>query len=1113
MDFLNKLKITIFITILIVICSETVSSQQWGNMESNNFFELQQQFEEYWKDKTIEKGKGWKQFKRWEWYWKNRVDAKGDLPPSGMVQAEMEAYQRNHRGSKRSIQANWQSEGPDYTTGGYAGIGRMASVAFHPSNTNIIYAGAAGGGLWVSTNGGNYWQVTTDNLASMGVSSIAIHPTNPNILYIATGDGDAGDNYSVGVLKSTNGGLTFSTTGLNWATSNGRLIRRVLMDPDNPDILVAATSNGIYRTTNAGTNWTQVQTGNFYDLEFKPSLAANIWYAAAGSAVWKSSDDGVTWASMQTISGSNRISIAVTAANADYVYALASKSSDSGLLGVYRSTTSATSGSFTSMATTPNLLGWASNGSDAGGQGWYDLALTADPASANTIYVGGVNTWKSTNGGTSWTIKNHWSGAAGIQTVHADKHVFEWQGTVLWEGNDGGIYRSPDGGTKWEHKTNGMVISQLYKLGVGQTSPVVIGGLQDNGTKFKASNGNWSDEIGGDGMDCKVNKTNHNIMYGSLYYGDINRTTNGGTNWTNVSGNIPGQPQGGWVTPYELVPQNNTSIIAAYQAVVKSTNQGTSWTTLGTTAQVGNSTKAVLTIAPSDSNYVYTGLSNGGTFTLYKTINGGTSWTTHTVNINGGNEIVVHPTIPTTLWIVGQNFSNGNKIFKSVDAGATWTNVSGTLPNIPVSSVVYQNGTSNGLYIGTDGGVFYRDDTMTGWELFSEGLPNVEVTDLEIDYNNQMLYASTYGRGVWKTELNGSIPVCLYPVHLEVKNVSTYGAQASWDINTATYQGFEFAVTTSNTPPTSGTFTSALSTSFSSLNSNTNYYLHLRTVCSAGSYSQWITSGLFKTSPACSQSFTDSGGTGATYSSHEDITWTICPTTPCFNVKVTFTSINIEPSYDALYAFNGQDIMATQFSSANGITSAGFPAGGYYGTSVPGPFTSTHDSGCLTFRFMSDEADQRAGWNANVTCVFKNPLVSNTGDSGPGTLRQAIDCIASGDTITFSSAMTGQYIDLTSTSILINKNVNIYRTPSTKIKVRAINDQPIFQVQTGNYLYLRNTELYPDSGLSGRAVVNEGTLTLDDTLIYEQIPNLGSGNTIVNYGSVVVKGVSGILKL
>lgn len=1107
----NKFFVALIFTLCVSI--NTGISQQWGNVDNFNFFELQQKFSEYWEGKDIQKGKGWKQFKRWEWYWQNRIDAEGNFPPSGMVNAEMETFRRLNKSGNRTIQANWQTEGPDFSLGGYAGIGRMASIAFHPTNSNVIFAGAAGGGFWKSTNGGNSWQVTTDHLASIGVSGIAVHPTNPDIIYIASGDADAGDNYSIGVLKSTDGGITFLPTGLNWVTSSTRLIRRLLMDPDNPDILIAATSLGIYRTTNGGVSWTQVQSGNFYDLEAKPGLASNTWYAATSNAIWRSTNDGTSWTNVQSFTSCNRISLTVTAADPSYVYALASRSSDSGLLGVYRSTSSGTSGSFATMAATPNLLGWSSNGSDSGGQGWYDLALTADPSNANTLYVGGVNTWKSTNGGTSWSLKNHWSGASGIQTVHADKHVFEWQGTVLWEGNDGGIYRSPDGGTKWEHKTNGMVISQLYKLGVGQTSPVVIGGLQDNGTKVKASNGKWSDYIGGDGMDCKVNKTNHNIMYGSLYYGEIFRTTNGGSNWTNIYDNISGAPQGAWVTPYDLVPQKNSSIIAAFQAVYKSTNQGTSWTTIGTTAQVGTSTKGVLAIAPSDSNYVYTGRNNGSTFTLYKTTDGGLNWTSHTINVSGGNDIVVHPMIPSTLWIVCQNFSAGNKVFKSVDAGATWTNVSGNLPNIPVSAIVFQNGTLNGIYVGTDGGVFYKDDTMPAWDLFSDGLPNVEVTDLEIDYTNQMLYASTYGRGVWKTELNGAVPVCLYPVHVKIRNVSTYEAIADWEMNTVGYTGFEYSFSTLAAPPSVGTFTTGFFANATGLNANTTYYFHVRTVCSGNTYSQWITIGPFKTAPACGQSFTDSGGSGGNYSSREDNIWTICPNSPCSNVKVTFTSFSVESGWDALFVFNGVNLTDAQFSSNNSITNAGFPAGGYYGTALPGSFTSTHDSGCLTFRFMSDASTQSSGWNANVTCVIKNPLVTNTGDSGPGTLRQAIDCITSGDTITFSAAMTGQFIDLTSTTIQIKKNINIYRTPATKIKIRALNDLPIFNVQSGYYLYLRNTDLYPDSGLTGRAAINEGTLTLDDSIIYEQALNLGFGSTIQNSGSFIIKGISEILKL
>jgi hypothetical protein len=386
------------------------------------------------------------------------------------------------------------------------------------------------------------------------------------------------------------------------------------------------------------------------------------------------------------------------------------------------------------------------------------------------------------------------------------------------------------------------------------------------------------------------------------------------------------------------------------------------------------------------------------------------------------------------------------------------------------------------------------------------------VTDLEIDYTNQMLYASTYGRGVWKTELNGAIPVCLYPVHVRVKNVSTYGADASWEMNTAEFTGFEYSFSTSALPPSGGTFTANMWASVTGLGSNISYYFHVRAVCSGFSSSQWITVGPFKTAPACSQNFADSGGTGSNYSSMEDITWVICPSSPCSNVKVTFSSFNVESGWDALYVFNGLDITAPQFSSTNGITNGGFPAGGYFGTSLPGPFTSTHDSGCLTFRFMSDGFDQRAGWNASVSCVQKNPLVTNTQDSGLGSLRQALDCITSGDTITFSPSLTGQFIDITTTTLQIKKDVNMYRSPTTTIKIRAQHGLPIFNIQSGYYLSMRHCELYPDSGITGRAIVNEGILTLDNSTIYEKEVNLGIGSTIENLGSVIIKGQSEILK-
>lgn len=1095
----------IFILAIYVFWLGVITAQPWklSDDEVTNFYEITDAFNKYWENKEVERGNGYKQFRRWEWFWQHRVKEDGTFYPAGINQENFDEYLRSNKKANRSIQANWQSLGPDFSIGGYAGIGRVNALAFHPTDVKKIYAGAAAGGFWMSNDGGNNWTTTTDGLSSIGVSAIVVHPTNPDIIYIATGDGDAADCYSTGVLKSTNGGLTFATTGLNWTQVNNRRIRRMLMDSDNPDILIVASTNGIYRTTNAGNTWTQVQTGNFFDLEAKPGTGQTTWYASTSSAIFRSTNEGQAWTSVFSITGSNRINLTVTAANPNYVYFISSLSSNSGFNGLYRSTDSG--GTFTLRSSTPNILTHSSTGSGTGGQGWYDLALIADPANAETIYVGGVNTWKSTNGGTNWTLRTHWSGATGVQTVHADKHVLEFQGTVLWEGNDGGIYRSPDGGVKWEHKSNTLRISQMYRIGVSQTSASVIAGLQDNGTKLRGVNGKWKDVLGGDGMDCAIKPTDANVMYGCIQYGELRRSTNGGTNWTNIKNNISSSITGAWVTPYRLNPQNPSNIIAGYDAIYSSTNQGDTWTNIGGTSVVGTAKKTILEISPSNPSYIYTGTSSA----LWRTTDGGTTWASISVPGNGMVSMCIHPNDPNTIWVTRSNYSAGNKVYKSTNGGSSWINISGTLPNLPANTVIYQNNIQDGLYVGMDIGVYYRDNTMSDWELFSDGLPNVEVSELEIDYTNGWLYAATYGRGLWKTEINTGVPVCLYPVHIKVDELSTYKTKLSWQINTNNYSAFQYALNTSSTPPNSGQTTTNFTADFEGLTPSTNYYFHIRTVCSAGN-SYWITEGPIKTSPQCGQSFFDSGGTSANYANEESLVWIICPTNECNNVRVSFTSFSVEANYDALYVFNGPDINSPQFASNNSITLAGFPAGGYHGTSSPGTFTSTHSSGCLTFRFLSDESVNAPGWASNVSCIFKDPLVTNTNDSGPGSLRNAIDCLPANGVMTFSPALSGQTLQLTSGPLYITKNLSLLQTASAKMNIHGAPNASVFDVSKGVQLYLRNINIYTSNGSLGRAIFNRGLLSLDDTDIFEPFQNMGSGSSIENNGDVNILGTSSI---
>ena len=205
--------------------------------------------------------------------------------------------------------------------------------------------------------------------------------------------------------------------------------------------------------------------------------------------------------------------------------------------------------------------------------------------------------------------------------------------------------------------------------------------------------------------------------------------------------------------------------------------------------------------------------------------------------------------------------------------------------------------------------------------------------------------------------------------------------------------------------------------------------------------------------------------------------------------------------------------IAPIFSSDSLATFAGFPAGGYTGNVLPGSFISTHSSGCLTLRFLSDQFVRNAGWQAQVTCIRRDPLVTNTSNAGMGTLRYAIDCIVSNDSVTVAPSIIGQQILLTDSTIQINKNVNIVQANTSSVySVSANGFYPIFTINPGNSLNLKYVHLLPDSGLWGRAALNQGTLTLDNIHIIESGANLGLGSTIQNQGQMTIQGNTAIIR-
>jgi PKD repeat protein len=768
------MKKNLLILALLFACTiPEIKAQDWVQMmqdPSVNFYQVQQAFNKYWakeeKKTALRKLVGgtesqaaeenYEKYKRWEYFTEQRVYPSGDrslIAQGGKEIQEKFIASRNRTPSSMQMTGNWTLVGPTSQISSGGGAGRLNCVRFDPSNPATIYVGAPAGGLWKSTNAGLSWTTNTDRLAVIGISDVAVDPIQPNTIYVATGDGEAGDTYSNGVLKSTDGGLTWNPTGLNFNIVDTRQTYRLIINPQNHNALLAATSSGIFKTLDGGVTWAKCLNTAARGLEFKPG-DTTVVYAVSSSSFFKSTNAGNSFVAVSsglpTPGAVCRLTIAVTAADPTYVYVVAATASAYNFYGLYRSTDQGQT--FTKQSSTPNVLGFNTNGGDTGGQGWYTLSLAASPTNKNEIIVGGVNVWHSTTGGASWTNISSWTGFGGPY-VHADIHALNYlpgSGTTFFAACDGGFFKTTNSGGSWTDLSNGLEIGEMYRLGVSQSNPnMVIQGWQDNGTNEWdiASNPVWNQVYGGDGMECFIDYTNTNYQYGEVYNGGFARTTNAWGSSQNITNGLTGT--GAWVTPWCMDPVTPSTLYAGYNDVWKSINRGTTWTKI---SNFGGGSLSYLAVAKSNPQYIYCGVGSN----LLSTSNGGTNWTNLSPFLPGGTTIThvdISTTNPNVIWITYSGFSANSKVYKSKDGGHTWINMSASLPNIPVTCSVNQPGTADGVYIGTDVGIYYTDTTMTNWVFFSNGLPNVIVDELEIQVSSKKLFAATYGRGLWVANL------------------------------------------------------------------------------------------------------------------------------------------------------------------------------------------------------------------------------------------------------------------------------------------------------------------------------------------------------------------------
>ncbi|MCB0429474.1 MAG: T9SS type A sorting domain-containing protein [Flavobacteriales bacterium] len=747
-------------------------------------------FQKWAEGKDLSQTKGWKWYRRWLDYQERNANPDGTFGDENiglMEAARISEWKAALTASRKNLGIpNWMPVGPEQFPGN--GMGRINCVTFHPTDPNTLWIGVAQGGVWKTTNNGQSRTPLTDDLPIMRISDIAVDPNNDQTLYLSVGDYEylgvalntddrrRHTHYGIGVYKTTDGGQTWQPTGLTTQVTqlDLSLTRRVFVSSDSSDVVVAAGTYGVMRSNDGGTTWTKQLNEWMWDIEQDP-VQPNTLFACSGyvsklntgkTGVYKSTDFGLTWTLLNTgitaTGGAERMEIAVSPADHNRVYASACDASGA-LYGFYRSDNGGTT--WSKLSGTPNLFTWGSSGS--GGQGWYDQVLMADPTNKDKVYCGGVYVWGSSDGGSSWD-------AVGA-SFHVDEHQLKnnpvsgktylcGDGGISWTDNlKIGTWSPQSFPTQWNNISSGFIITSFYRLGLSKNNPgYIIGGAQDNSTYYFNTN-SWVNIFGGDGMEAMIHPDNPGTIYGSSQNGSIRRSYNGGQTSSGITGSV--SETGEWTTPYLMDANDPKILYAAFGNVWKSANEGTNWSKISSFPSApgfsGPTPASALGVCNNDPKYMYVAnrvyFSSGAMGKVRMTSNGGSSWTDVTAGLPDSlycTYMEADDSVGTTAWATFGGYVAGMKVYKTTDGGQNWNNISMNLPNLPANCVEEDEASLyHDIYVGMDVGVFHLNDTMTQWELFSDGLPNVIISELEIHQGERKLYAATFGRGFWKTDL------------------------------------------------------------------------------------------------------------------------------------------------------------------------------------------------------------------------------------------------------------------------------------------------------------------------------------------------------------------------
>lgn len=725
------------------------------------------------------------------------------------------------RGGNPGGISQWEPLGP-----GNIG-GRTRGLAIDPVNPDVMYAGGVAGGVWKSTDAGGSWTPTGDTLINLAVTTIAIDPSNTNIIYAGTGEGFFnGDSVrGLGIFKSLDAGATWTRLG-STASSDFFYVNHIELNPDNPNRVFAATRSGVWRSSNGGSNFENVLANPFAngsspssngssagatDLDIQPGSSPEVILAAFGSftndGLFRSADGGNTWNEVGTASDLNvfnqgrmTVEFAPSQPNVAYV-AMADNGAgnETGrLVNIFRSTDGGvtwqaranTGAGFNGLLFSNVPFASGCFGSQFFSQGWYDNTLAVDPVDSDVIWVGGVDLFRSDNGGQSFGLASYWYfSPTDPNYVHADQHVLvfhpDYNGTTnqtLFSGSDGGIARTnnarasvsqndcptnggsgPLPGVNWSQLNNGYAVTQFYHGDAATTIDRYVGGTQDNGTLRGNSRNDaqpWDRIIGGDGGYAAIDPTNPNVIYGETQnFPTIRKSTNGGASFSSATNGIT-DDDGLFITPF-IMDQSNPDILwTGGNRPWRTVNAAGSWQLAGPDFN-GPARLSAIGIAPSNSNVVYLGYEDGYVVRSTNALAASPTWT---IQGNGNglpaeqgfiSWVAVDPNDPDTAYATSSTFGIA-QIYKTTNGGTSWSAIdsisAANVPDIPVHCIAIRPSNPQQLYAGTELGVFASDNGGASWQPANAGLANTVVETLDF-VNDTTLVAFTHGRSAFITEI------------------------------------------------------------------------------------------------------------------------------------------------------------------------------------------------------------------------------------------------------------------------------------------------------------------------------------------------------------------------